>query len=369
MRSVVALGLAAGCGFSAPAQQSPRDGGIDSAVSDAPLDDMPLPDAPLAIDAPLGTACYGSSFGMVCLSSAPTGMTAISTPRTIDTDNAAMCAPTAAGTTITNACVIAADSFVINAQLTATGSRSLVLVAASGITINMMGVIDVSSRGTARGAGALATCVGPTVPGSGGGGAGGTFGAAGGNGGAGTGGAGGVASPAILLSALRGGCPGQAGAGGTAVRFGGGAVDLIASAITINGRIEANGAGGEGAAAGDRGGGGGGSGGAIVLDTMNLTFNGSGRLMAQGGGGGGGSSNNSGGAPGGDPAMFGQSATAGTGGGNGGPGGAGGSSSAGSPGTAGSGNSGGGGGGGGAGYIRALDPAFPQGGMAVPNFN
>ena len=366
MRLAVALGLAAGCGFSAPAGQGPIDA-APSRDADALDPDATLVDG--SIDAPPGAACYGSAFGRVCLSSEPTGATAINAPSTIDTDSPAMCAATVAGTTIANACVVAAGSFSIDNRLAATGSRPLVLVADGAITINMMGVVDVSSRGTTRGAGAATTCLGATLPGTGGGGAGGSFSGAGGNGGSGTGGAGGVAAPASQLTVLRGGCPGTNGHGGAVGANGGGAVLLIASAITINGRIEANGSGGGAAAAGDRGGGGGGSGGTIILDTMNLTFNASGRLSAQGGGGGGGSSNNTAGGSGGDPVAVGQAAFGGAGGGNGGSGGAGGTGGAASPGTAGSGNSGGGGGGGGAGYIRSLDPAFAQGGMAVPNFN
>ncbi|MBL9017690.1 MAG: hypothetical protein JNL83_26105, partial [Myxococcales bacterium] len=108
MRFVVVAGLAAGCGFSAPAGQGPRDAAVggdgdrDAADPDAALVDA-SPDAPA--DAPPGVACYGSAFGRVCLSSAPTGTTTINAPSTIDTDSSAMCAATAAGTTIGSACV------------------------------------------------------------------------------------------------------------------------------------------------------------------------------------------------------------------------------------------------------------------------
>ena len=371
-RALLALSLLAGCGFKANSGKSidapPAigDGGIDAPDPDAPLDGPPPPDAPPSI------ACYGSNFGRVCLSSAPTNPITINAATPIDTDSSSMCAMTITGTTIANACVIPALSWSINARLSGRGSRALVLVAVNSITINAAGVIDVSSTvsPTVRGAGAQLLCAGGAPASGNGGGAGGSNSSPGGSGGSGNAGGGGGASSSFGLASLRGGCPGSAGGTGGAGGFGGGAVDLIAGSIIINGAILANGAGGNGGPAGDRGGGGGGSGGVAVLDTQNLMLNGSAILLAQGGGGGagstGGAAPNGGEASGANP---GTAAAGGNGGGNAGAGGAGGTTGSGSSGSSANGNAGGGGGGGGAGYLRSLDPSFSPGGMTYPNFN
>ena len=101
MRLVLALGLASGCGFSAPGGTGIGDSGvIDTGAVDAPDPDAPAADASIdaAPDAPPGVACFGSAFGRVCLPSTPSGMTAINTPTMIDTDSPSTCAVTAAGT-------------------------------------------------------------------------------------------------------------------------------------------------------------------------------------------------------------------------------------------------------------------------------
>ncbi len=370
--ATLALGVMTACGFHAPATgvDGPRDASGDGAPG---TEAGPSPDGAVVPDAAPGVVCYGS-FGTVCLSSPPTAHRDVSSPLAINTDDPAMCATTVAGTTIANACVIAAASWTINSRLSARGARVLVIVATTSIAVNGAGTIDVSSHANplVRGAGAATTCAGGNSPSGGGGGAGGSFSLGGGSGGSGNGGTGGTPNATLALITVLGGCPGITGAGaGGAGGLGGGAVDLIAPAITIDGTIAANGAGGRGGGASSKGGGGGGSGGALVLDSQGLTFNASGRLMAQGGGGGEGAANAS---DGGDAvdlslAAIGVAASGGSGGGNGGDGGAGGVTSSGSPGTGGAGNAGGGGGGGSAGFVHSLDAQFVRSGMSVPDFN
>ncbi len=370
--ATLALGLVTACGFHAPAGDVPRDA-VGDGANGADGDGPPPTDGLVVPDAPPGAACYGGSFGRVCLSSPPTGTRDVSSQVTIDTDDPAMCATTVAGTTITNACVLAATAWTINSRLSARGSRVLVIVGTTSIAVNGAGTIDVSSHvnPVVRGAGAATSCAGANSPSGGGGGAGGSYSQGGGSGGSGNGGTGGTPNATLVVS-VRGGCPGGNGAGGGgAGGFGGGAVDLIAPSISVDGMIAANGAGGRGGAASGKGGGGGGSGGAIVLDTQGLTFNGSGRLMAQGGGGGEGAANSSDGGDASDPSLaeIGTVANGGSGGGNGGDGGDGAAGGAGDPGGSGSGNAGGGGGGGSAGFVHSLDAQFPRSGMSVPDFN
>ncbi|MBA3460719.1 MAG: hypothetical protein H0T46_12200 [Deltaproteobacteria bacterium] len=372
-RALVALTLFAGCGFEAnPGKSIDAPPGTGDSGVDAAPDPDAASDGPPPADAPSSIACYGSSFGRVCLSSAPTNTITLGTATTIDTDTSSMCALTFAGTTIANACVVPAMSWTINARYTARGSRALVLVAVNAITISTNGAIDVSSSSspTVRGAGAQLLCAGGTPASGNGGGAGGSNNSVGGSGGNGSTGNGGSPSSTSGLSSLRGGCPGSPGGNGGAGGFGGGAVDLIAGSIIVNGAIIANGAGGTGGPAGDRGGGGGGSGGVIVLDTQNLVLSASTILLAQGGGGGGGSTG--GAAPDGSEGSSlnpGVAAVGGSSGGNAGTGGEGGTTGSGSNGGGANGNAGGGGGGGGVGYLRTLDPSFSPGGMTYPNFN
>ena len=208
-------------------------------------------------------------------------------------------------------CVMAATDITIAATLRASGPRPLVLVASGSITVAAGGLIDVGSHRGADpefGAGADPTTCGsgqaPTASsGSGitsGGGAGGSFVGLGASGGDGDqGGTGGVSAQGAASSQLRGGCPGQDGAGspssGTSGNFrghGGGAVFLIATReIDIQGNINATGEGGGGGARistpdGGCGGGGGGSGGMIGFDAP--VIRGSGLILASGGSGGGG---------------------------------------------------------------------------------
>lgn len=365
----------AGCGFHAAGNGPIGDDVVPKDDAAVATDDgaVTAEDAAIdaaTIDAPPGTVCYGS-FGMVCLASAPTGQMVIETDLLVDTGASPLCATTVTGTTI-DACVIATGSITVNADIVAFGARPLVLLAPGQIVVNGGGKIDVSSHASVRGAGALTSCVGGILPTGGGGGAGGSFFLLGGTGGNGGAGSGGVANPAALLLSLRGGCPGMHGGKnvGGAGGLGGGAVQLISNAITINNLVAANGAGGLGAEVGDAGGGGGGSGGAIVFDTMNLTINGAGRVTAQGGSGAEGSSMGADGTDGKDPAT-GVAAPGGDGSSSGGGGGNGGVSvtTQAEGGHNGGAGAGGGGAGGGAGFVRTTDPQVTNTGLTFPNFN
>jgi hypothetical protein len=321
-----------------------------------PMDSDAGSDSGMGSDAGMGSnACYGAGPGKVCFAQPPTGTQTINAA--INTDGA-MCATTVIGTA--PGCVIAADSITISGTVTVTGSKALVLVAATTLTVT--GSLDASSRrggGGQLGASAdPAGCDPGTAPGAHGGGAGGSFGGTGGAGGNDGGGMhGGVAGAAqATLTALRGGCPGQTGAvGGTAGApgHGGGAVYLIAgtSIVIASGTINASGEPGTGGSTMGAGGGGAGAGGLVAFDAPSVTNNAS--VFANGGGGGEGAGTNSTGNTPADPtagaAPGGAGAT--TSGGDGGPGafGATANGTAGLPATT---MGGGGGGGGGAGLIK-----------------
>jgi hypothetical protein len=196
-----------------------------------------------------------------------------------------------------------ADMFAVNATLTVTGSRPLIVVAR---TIQVAGAIDAGAKADVPGAGGAGpgSGTGAGQPGQemntyeDGGGGGGGFGAAGGVGGTAltaTGGTAGGAYGNAQLSVLQGGSGGGAGRGGAAAACrpggaGGGAIQLSAFSISITGAINAGGGGGAGGGSSGTCAGnyssaaGGGSGGAIYLQTDMLL--GGGSVAANGGGGG-----------------------------------------------------------------------------------
>jgi hypothetical protein len=240
--------------------------------------------------------CYGTGIVKLCLASAPSKSWTLVNVTPVNTDSDARCEDPVGSPG--NCCVIAATSITIqkNATLQATGSKPLVLVATDAIQTMAGGTIDVRSRrGAAAGAGAdpMVGCTTDAAPstsnGSGGGGAGGSFAGVGGTGGFanGNGDTGGVPGRAAgLVTTLRGGCRGQAGAGAGMLvgGHGGGAVFLIAAnAITVAGSILAGGEGGDGGTP-NAGGSGGGAGGMIGFDAPSITL--TGMLAANGGGGG-----------------------------------------------------------------------------------
>lgn len=187
-------------------------------------------------------------------------------------------------------------------SLRITGSRPAIFAVYGDAVLG--GQVDVSAAAARSGPGANLSCsaagngAADTTNSNGGSGAGGAgFAAAGGKGGdaaGAVGGAGGLSSGSSTLSPLRGGCPGGRGsalvppeaAGGG----GGGALQISAAGVLrINGRLHANGGGGQGALGnGNRGdgAGGGGSGGGILLEAGTLTLTASSVLTASGGTGG-----------------------------------------------------------------------------------
>jgi hypothetical protein len=331
-------------------------------VVDAALDDGVAGDVGPLVDAPL---CYGT-FEQICFSSPPSGVLTLST--NIDTSGSICMSATPS-----EVCAIGARSVVLDATVTVTGSRPLVVVGADSITISNGGVLD---GGSARTGPRLGPGVGspdgvcsagtpPVSPGTAGG-AGGTLGGAGGSGGAGTS-TGGVPGAMPSSARLRAGCAGQTGIGanGGVGGNGGGAIYLLGASIEVAGRVTAGGAGGGAgvfAVQGASGGGGGGSGGMIVIETAHLHIMG-GAILANGGAGGEGSSVAASG-------MFGVDAqdTAAAPGGasiaNGGDGGDGSYGQQLSGASAGTGTSGGGGGGG-AGIIKIITPSFTNAGGTV----
>jgi hypothetical protein len=301
---------------------------------------------------------------------------------TYDTDTGTLRAP--GGATINHAQAIvpgnpevrlvSVDGFVVgpNARLRATGDRPLLVASWSDITV--VGVIDVSSSRTSRGAGAHTGDCNVAAPGEqdnngGGGGGGGGLGGDGGDGGQGAGGGSGGSKGGQVgvPTTVRGGCAGGegglgnggngAGEGGS----GGGALQLTAQTrVTINGQLHAGGGGGGGANASSGqpcGGGGGGSGGLIDLEAPMLLLGADAIIAANGGGGGEGAEDGT--ADPGDDGQLGAAAAAGGSGnqGRGGDGGDGGAQASADAGTGsngtnnGSNRGGGGGGGAGAGYI------------------
>jgi hypothetical protein len=194
----------------------------------------------------------------------------------------------------TDYCIIAAAGFTLptTKSIRGYGTRPLVLVSTTTITLEALSTVDVSSlRGNSRqGAGGnSSSCSTGTPPEMAGGGYGGSFGGKGGDGERLGGGptAGHAAALGPAPTNLRGGCPGGAGdSSGGAGGMGGGAVMLIAAEIRVDGKINASGGAGSGGGTTKSGGGGAGSGGMIVLDAPSIM--GAGVLFANGGGGGGG---------------------------------------------------------------------------------
>jgi hypothetical protein len=318
-------------------------------------------DAATDVPPDVRAGCFGSIVP-VCPDTLPAATRSLD--GTINTDTHPDCRPT--GTSL-DACVIAGSTIAV-ANVRATGSKPLVLLATRDISIN--GTLDVASRvGGPRGAGSgTGTCVAGGAATSRRGGAGGSHGGAGGDGGNGGPGSGGkgTAGPIASWMGLRGGCDGARGSGNLPGQggAGGGAVALVAMKIVVAGTINASGAAGleSDDEDGDAGGaGGGGAGGTIVLDAPDVTI--TGFAFTNGGGGGGASACSSdSGNNGTDPTSTAPGA-GGAGGADGmcegGDGGTGSSGGDGSQAQDGESGGGGGGGGGGAGVIKTSDPTPP----------
>ncbi|HEX5059821.1 MAG TPA: hypothetical protein VFV99_10705, partial [Kofleriaceae bacterium] len=242
----------------------------------------------------------------LCGSPAPPGPLHLVNADTINTDTDPRCLGVmqASGGDV---CLVYATMVDIDsgASLTATGTRPLAIAASGALTVG--GTIDVSSRisGQRGPASSDTACSFAATPeldlGGAGGGAGGSFGLAGGNGGTGDtdqsqGGSDGMGAPGMAgapasVTALRGGCRGQAGAnedatggvGGSGGHSGGALYLYAAESIQISGVIRATGAGGNGGQV-QAGGGGGGSGGLVVIESPSIVVTGA--ISANGGGGG-----------------------------------------------------------------------------------
>lgn len=176
-------------------------------------------------------------------------------------------------------------SLTVHNMLTVTGTRPGVIFADT-ITVDTTAKILVA---TTR------MCLSPNGPqlglGNGGGGGGGGAGGAGGPGGLGTqGSAAGGPQISATGTAPTPGCNG-ASAAGNAGGHAGGAIQLVAQKIVMNGQVLAVGAGGKGSTTSANGGAGGGAGGTILLD--GCVVEGAGFLCATGGGGGGGAGSGS----------------------------------------------------------------------------
>ncbi len=352
--------LIVGCGFNVPATPIDASGGEGGGSSG---------EGGMGTEA--GDTCYGTSQrATICLTSMPMQPRTFAAETIIQTQAGnAECAVLGAGSS--DVCVIAATSIVVNpnVRVAGTGPRPLVLLATTG-AISIHGTLEVASKKNGLvGAGADIDCnPGQNPPASNGGGQGGSFGSNGGDGGNSNGAADrGIHGAIIAPTKLRGGCQGANGGGspGT-LGHGGGAVLLIAPAISISitGTINASGAAGLAAVGTKHSGGGAGSGGMIVLDSPAISH--AGAIFANGAGGGGGSGNSAG-ADGADPIAVGGAA----GGAKGSSAGDGGAGSVGAANAMNGGNGtnstdGGGGGGGGAGVIEVYQFSGALGGTVSP---
>ncbi len=310
----MALAAAPGCGFNSNPMKPGADagpGGVDAPGGGGGDDGgvgsdggaVPVPDGP-----PGNSVCYGPSGWQVCMAAKPTGQVqlqgTLNTDRSDAQDPCLKNQPAGWTTAQPEACFVVGDTITV-ASLSVTGTRPLVLVAETSITVT--GLLDAASHRAGGAVGPGAASAGdckpfggaPAMGPPGGGGAGGGFMLAGGDGGRGNGAtdmstAGGKAA-GVQVGAptrLRGGCAGQPGGGGNASDggAGGGAVYLVsAGTISVTGKIDVSGAGGAGQNA-LHGAGGGGSGGMIVLLASSISTMQSTLLVAGGGGGGGGSS-------------------------------------------------------------------------------
>jgi hypothetical protein len=248
-------------------------------------------------------ACYGTAV-KVCFTVVPKNpVTLVTNGIIINTDSTTVCDQN--NDKASAYCVYAGASFVLanNNIIIAHGSKPLVLL--STTTMTLQGDVDVSSRHDGppgAGASSAAACAHPEIVEAIGtsGGYGGSFGGRGGEGEQVSGAEELRGSPAPAISfpnSLRGGCPGGAGAMGNGAAgeglggaggAGGGAVALVATTLTLDGQINASGAGGRGGPTSAKsGGGGGGAGGMIVLDSLMpiMTTNRT-SVFANGGGGG-----------------------------------------------------------------------------------
>ena len=264
----VAAALLAGCGYPSLAPLT-GDAGSNNVIDGR--SDGPTADA---------QQCFGDAIFNMCFAQPLDGMIHFAATVSIDTDSASMC-----DTLTPDACVLSAGTITLDesATVTATGSRALVLVA--GTTVSIDGKLDAGSyaNGPAGAAADPESCVLATLASNAGGGAGGSFGSVGGNGGDDSNGHDGATAAGSASLSLRGGCPGNSGAGQGAGNggHGGGAIWIVAgTAIEVSGSIFAPGAGGDNGGLGPSGGCGGGAGGLVGLDAPTVKSPGKSMRMA-----------------------------------------------------------------------------------------
>jgi hypothetical protein len=344
----LAFALTPACSFN-PGSLSAGDAGGDGTAIDA------------RIDAPTDQTCVGGGLYAHCYAtgSEPTMDRELSAA--IDTDNACGRVESHAGGP--DLCVIEAQSLTLTADIDVRGSRPLVLLAMTTITLPSGVDLDFSADGGAPSTGCTATPgTDDTSGGSsagGGGGGGGSFSGAGADGGDSQSAAAGGTTGATLPLAIRAGCRGAAGGTSSAGNGGlggapGGALYLVAGqSIEIHGDIFANGAGGKGGP-NKAGGGGGGSGGLIALDAPTVTLDSTTDLVANGGAGGEGGGGGGSGADGETATVYDARPDGGQSNSNGSNGGDGAYNVTTAPTQGANSGDGGGGGGGGFGYVRVF---------------
>ncbi len=295
---MIAVGLCCGCR---------QILGFEEAITliDAPADNPPATFGPIAH---VGVADQMAFAG--------TGELVISSPFTIDTTQSDPLDPPdlGAGVRIVHALqsdnpdiigitILEVGRLEVRSDLRVIGSTPLIIIAADEVVVT--GTIDVSGTGLQAGAGSL-----DIAPGGGGvndgttssGGGGGGYASVGGNGGESSNAVGGSGGPAFgnkLIAVLGGGSFGGGdNAACSAPGAPGGALQISAPTIVLDGVIDASGGGGSAGTCALTGGAGGGSGGAIYLQANLLS--GTGLLVVAGGGGAGGSDSSAAGAAGGE---------------------------------------------------------------------
>src|ERR1043166_2901360 len=129
--------LLVGCGF-----QSNPQGGPDASP---PVVDASVDSPPIMTDGPPPDArvCFGVALVKVCLDKAPTQPVTFSGMTALDTGRASSCTQTVPQTNGPELCVVAGTTVTVSGTLTVQGSRPLVLIGATAVSVP--GTLDLSS--------------------------------------------------------------------------------------------------------------------------------------------------------------------------------------------------------------------------------